>query len=468
MSSGSTSTVGGGANTGTANMWNQFLQQQLGGSGQTAINSMPIRQVTADGKPGQPMPSIGSSGIPGSNPFANAINHQLNQTTGGMMKDNPLLSQLGNMPQAPGFVDPGLSQYNTNAPNSDIYNTLFGTGGLGSNPNLNINTNQLMQQFQGMLNGGGGVGHAAQVQNAIGPNGIGSLLNPNTQSPLFQALTQQQNQQQALALANQHARFSQGGGGALGTGASFADAQLLSQLQPANMLAQGQLGMQQQGLDLQNRQGSADALLRQMGYNVDQRGQDTQANIAGAQIGSQNQLGLLDAMLRGQLGNQSTALGLLNTGQNAASNDAQNRLTGFDLSNRAVGYGNADQLAASGMHNTFNQNQFGQQSQNQLGLGQLGLGLQGQQQQGIQNILNQLFNSFNQSNQIGSPQSQTVQNPSPLGQTLGLLGTLSGIPGLGSLFGQGAFSGGGSQAATNPAGNNSLSNSYYKHNRLTL
>jgi hypothetical protein len=98
-----------------------------------------------------------------------------------------------------------------------------------------------------------------------------------------------------------------------------------------------------------------------------------------------------------------------------------------------------------------------QQNQNQFGLGQagIGLGMQGNQLSAQQGILDQLFRSFGQANQLGTAQRETVMSPSTGSQifngVMGLggaaLGAMGGNPfgslgGLGGLFGGG---GGGQQ-----------------------
>lgn len=469
---GSTSTVGGGANTDTSNMFNQFLQQGLGASSTSVADNAYVQQraqvaqqlqdthvsnandvlARMDAAHAQTIGKQnggGASGTPapGDNGglFNTLVNNQANQTPQGIINNNPYLQQAGQILQAPSFVNPTLGTYNTQAPTNDIFSQLFGAGNQFSIPNVDASQFGANGQFaQGLSQG---VGQVANVGSVIGSGGIGQLLNPDTNSPLFAALKSQQAQQDKAALATNNARFGSGGGQALGTGAQYANAQYEAQANPANLLALNTIGTQQQQLDLTNRQASADALLTQRGQDVTSRGQDVTANIASANLHQQGMQAALQAYLSALQGNQQTALGRLGIGENTARDQATNALNQFNAGNNAIGLGNRDQIDLTGQHNTFNRDIFGQQSQNQTNLGQLGLGITGQQQSGIQNLLNQLFNSYNNANKIGSPQAQTVQNPSDAGQIAQLLGAVAKfIPGLslpGSSAGTGGLSSGG-------------------------
>jgi hypothetical protein len=327
---------------------------------------------------------------------------------------------------------PQLGQYNTNAPQSNVFGQVFGQGGgpgflPQSGQQNGIGQIDFSQFGAGGMFGGSGMPSAGpQLGDIFGAQGTGGLLNPDMDSPMMAALRQQGQQDAQLGLANTRARFGAGGGMSLGSGASLAEAQFNRQVLPAQQLALGQLGMQQQEMDMANRGLNANVLLQQRGQNVDQRGQDLQGSIAGANLGMQGQGQLLNAMI-GQQSNQLGAfnaannfnLGMMGNQINAAGMDAGNALTGFQLGNQATSAGNADAL-----------NMFGMQSNNfntQQGMfGNLGMGMQGLNQQGQQNTMNQLFNSFNQSNQIGSPQSQIVQQPSALGQIVNAGATVAG------------------------------------------
>jgi hypothetical protein len=410
-----TSTIGGGANVQTSNMFNDWLQQMMspGGSGGGGGRN----GYDANGRPIANSPfQEAINQQQNFNPFNNPYNDRMQQYLGQMQG---YLPDPNNLPQAPTYNDPNLAGYNEE---SGIYDQLFGQGGLGNIPGIDMDA--IMRQFQGM-GGGGGVGQQSTLADAFGAGGTGGLLNYDTNSPEFAALRQMQNQQSSQDVANLRARFTAGGGSSLGTGASLAEGQYLAQANPQNTLALGQLGRQMQEMDMANRGLNANVLLSQRGQNIDQRGQDNQAAIAGAQIGQQGQMALLDAMMRGQLGNQQSRLALAGLGADTLQGDWRNQ---FD----ARSQGNRDRLDASGMQNDFNLNNYNSQYGNMLGLGNLGLGLGGlgaqlggmglqgsqMQNQNWQNFMNQLFNSFNQSNQIGSPQAQTVQNPGAFDQLM--------------------------------------------------
>lgn len=114
----------------------------------------------------------------------------------------------------------------------------------------------------------------------------------------------------------------------------------------------------------------------------------------------------------GDLGRQIQTLDLQNRGQN---------LQAF-LGQRGQDIGNYQFGVNAGLEN--------QNAQNQFALGKAGVGLQAQgQAANIQSdILSKLFGAFGQSNQLGTPQAQTVQTPSTLGQIAGFVGN-----GLGSV-----------------------------------
>lgn len=184
-----------------------------------------------------------------------------------------------------------------------------------------------------------------------------------------------------------------------------------------------------------NRGQNINALLGQRGQDIGQRDTEigallgartatannmTQANIANANIGMQ---------------------GMNNMNNwNAQRMAAELQSRGMDSDNayRSAMGNNQFGLDRAGMENQFNMNMFGQQSQNALGQGQLGLGLQGLIQGGNQNMLNQMFGSFNQSNGIGSPQAQTIQTPNDFQQFMnfaqGVTGIGAGLSGMG-MFG---------------------------------
>jgi hypothetical protein len=483
-----TKEVGGGANVGTSNMWNNFLQQQMGGGmavpnapqmgggGNSMTMSAPKPSMMVGGVGGgasgliagvnqqrmnqQQQQQQGVANQQAQNGFGN-IGNLVNQLSNPNMQQqvdsNPFFQQMMGI-QMPG--QPQLGQYNTDAPVSDILGRVMGMPGV---PGFLPQSGQQQgidkidfNQFQNMINGGGGFGPMGREADIFGPEATGGLLNVDMNSPEFQALKQQQAQDTALGLANTRARFGAGGGMSLGSGAALAEAQFNRQVLPANMLAQGDLARSIQELDMGNRGLNANVLLQQRGQNVDQRGQDTQAGIAGAQLGAQNNAALLNAML----GQQSNQLGAFNSANQfnsnmlgqmfgAAGGDAANALNAFNSSNQAVGAGNADLLNLFGMNsnNALNQQQL---------FGGLGQNMAGMNQQGQLGVLNNLFNSMNQGNQLGTAQRQNVVQPSAAGQTLGALGgifgSLAGGPGGAALMNWlgGMFGGGGQGMGAGP------------------
>jgi len=486
-----TKEVGGGANVGTSDMFNNFLQQQMGGGPSAPGAGVPNMQGTAQAPrmnqsqyagPGgaakygqdqqafkQSQTRMNSGAQQAQNGFGNMgnlVNQMSNGTVDGMMQNNQFLQNAANMPNAPEFTQAQLGQYNTNVPQSDVFGKVFGQQGAPgflpqSGQQNGINQIDFSQfgaggQFGGMNNMPSA---GATIGDQFGAQGTGGLLNYDLNSPEFAAQRQQLQQDTELARADSRARFGAGGGMSLGSGAALAEAQFNRQVLPANMLAMGQLGRQMQEMDMANRGMNANVLLQQRGQNIDQRGQDLQGSIAGSQMGSQNMGNILQAML-GQQTNQLGAfnsannfnLGMQGNQLNAAGMDANNALQGFQLGNNAIGAGNADALNAAGMQNNFNQQTFGQQSTNAANQGQLGAQLQGLNAQQQQMVLNQLFGAMGQANQLGTAQRQTVTQPSAGGQLLGaglqLGGALLGGPMGASIGGAlgGMFGGGGGAA----------------------
>lgn len=454
-----TKEVGGGANVGTSNMFNNFLQQQMGGGGagmtasgqvtSAANQSRPTNQIAGtdlgralsggggnvanivnqtrmNNQQAQQAATYNQQAANNFGNFGNLVNTLSNPDMQQQFQNNPFFQRMDGV-QMPGA--PQLGQYNTQAPTSDILGRVMGMQGVpgflaqsGAQPGIgNIDFSQFMSAMGG---GGGGVAALGREADIYGPEGTGGLLNVDMNSPEFQALKQQQAQDAQLGLANTRARFGAGGGMSLGSGASLAEAQFNREVLPANTLALGQLARSIQELDMGNRGLNANVLLQQRGQNVDQRGQDTQAAIAGGQLAAQQQAALLNAML-GQQSNQLGAfdsanrfnLGMLGQMFQGAGADASNALQGFQLGNQAIGAGNADLL-----------NLFGMQSGNALGqqqlYGGLGQALAGMNQQGQMGVLSQLFNAMQQGNQLGTAQRQTISQPSAGGQ---LLGAIAGL-----------------------------------------
>lgn len=440
-----TEQVGGGAATGTANAFNDFLKQGLTtGSfgGATGPNGASTGAAQATGQ---------------SNLFGGAINGML----GGQVGDPTTYSQYFDA------MKNGNGGFNGIGTGPNYQSTQF--GGLSGTNSFNTLFGQNAPQF----NFGGAAGSSAngaavnfnaadyaKDANVFGANGAGQLMNYDVNSPEFAALKQLQDMRKLQDVANVRARFGAGGGSSLGSGASFAEAQYLAQANPQNTLALGELGRQMQALDMQNRGQNAQALLAQRGQNIDMRGQDvnsmlsaannTAANQTQASIASANNntsASIANAQMRNQGQMQQMAMQLQAMGMDA------------DTAFRAVQTMNQNQFGENQAQNAFNQGNYqfgvnaGLQNQNQMnnfamGQGQLGLGIMGQQGQSQQAIMNQLFGALNTSNQLGTPQSQIVQTPSTFGQIMNGLGSIANLGG--NLFGQGGMFGSGGTFGRNP------------------
>lgn len=440
---GGTKTVGGGAASPTADAWSQFLGQGLQtgtfgaaapgtGIGQqnspgqqqnqgNAADRMAAARLNAE-RANRGLPPINQQApqqypMMGQNsPFAGAINTQLG---GGITP---------NMPNAPGFVNPQLDRLN---PNLDLsqYNFNMGQAGL---PGFS----DAMRMFSGM-GGSARAGTSAtgvpDFMNTGNQNFNLGLPGVDMNDPQFAAAQQLLDRQNQVDLANMRARYSVGGGAGYSTGALRNEADLRNQMNASNVMTMGQLS---NSLRDQNRQdagtllnqataGSQDVLAR-LGLSsqsqLGNRGISSNESIANANNAMQG-MGMQQQGF-GQLLNY--ALGLGNLGLNAAGQNANNAYNQFGANNNAMQTNNQNQLGAAGMQNTFNTNQFGQQSQNAMGMA-------GMQNQNIQQILNQLFGAFGQTQGLGTPQAQTVQTPSPFSQIAGAAGAL--LP----MFAPGAF-----------------------------
>lgn len=478
--------AGGGQATGTANAFNQFMLNGLNsGSFQSGMQT-------------------GGMG--------NAINSLLNGRPGDMVNSNQFLQQFSqmsqggynpfaNLPQAPQFQGTQFNPLNTNIQGGNTAGQVFGPNG----PQMVDNSPGGIQNFLSQFNGGqnGGAGGMPNLPNRIAtPSNLGQAqlpgsadysFNPNSlmdysNNPQFQALKQSMDRDMQRGIADMRARFGQTGN-AFSTGASDAEAQLRAEAMPKMMLAQGQLGREMQGMDLQqqgvnnamrsnlvnaqtqdigNRIGSvtsqfgtnANFLSNLFSGNINQRGQDIQNNQFGANMGqNQNQFTAGLAANMWNQGNQYN-LGLQGLYGNLLGNDANNALQAAGMNNNAIQTGNQNMFNNNNAMNSFNQNMFGQQSQNalqnqQMGnqwqmnlmnqLGNMGINVQQLAQSGQLGALGQLFGSYNGINQLGTPQAQMYQQPSGLSQALGMAGQIAGIAGgfmnpMGSLMSMGGQS----------------------------
>jgi hypothetical protein len=327
----------------------------------------------------------------------------------------------------------------------------------------------------------------------------GAAYNTLGQDPLME-------RNRMKAVADMRARFGAEGAGALGTGAQFAEGNLNAELAAQDASQRRAQAMQLMGQDLNERSTGANVALQGRGqdanYQLGNRNTDaglaqtnaqlgTQASMANASNALSNNANIMQSILgaRGQdfsnqLGNRNADISQLGLGAQQSmfnagqSNDMQTAmmnaflqnqglgnnfaLGGAQLNNNAMQTNNANNINTSQFQNNFNQNnaqgqaQYGQannalNSQNMgqnnnflaqmigqgLNLNQLGNG-------NTMQMLQNLFGSFQQANGIGSPQAQTVMQPSAWGQIanagLGLAGGFLG--GGGSLGGLGSALGG--------------------------
>jgi hypothetical protein len=191
---------------------------------------------------------------------------------------------------------------------------------------------------------------------------------------------------------------------------------------PRNILAMGQLGRQMQEMDL-----------GQQGINNQQRlgllGTQTQGEVGMAGVGAQREGNMMSALgnIYGQNLNYNMNRG--NSLINAGQMDNQNMAQAFGINSANQQTNNQNAFNNSQAQNQFNQNAFGQMSQNQMGMAGIGAQLQGLAQQGQLGAMGNIFGALGQSNQLGTPQAQTVMQPSAFSQGLGALTGIAGIAG---------------------------------------
>jgi len=437
-----TSTVGGGSATPTANAYNSFLQSQLGGNGQPSGNN----QV------GSTISNLlsGTTPSPGSGFFNN--------------------SGMANLPNAPSFTGANTQNLNNNIDLSQYGsgNVLGGMTSMGQAGNMLAGSTAPLSG--GLQSGAFNVAAPNASMNMMGtaPStyGVGNvnMANPDVNSARANAISGIINTQNKLNMANTNARYSAGGMGSLGTGASMAGAQqsaignnqLLSGLQGVtqqditNNLQYGQLNTGNQ-LQTQNMTGQ-DTLSRLGLQNSNllgnaQIGEQASAASAANRLSASSSLaGLNQSGINSMLNYGVSQAGL---GLQGAGMDATNAMNQGNFNNNATQTNNANSFNNSNALNSFMQQLFGQNSSNALTnqnmSNQTGLGLQSNQMQGMMGALQQLFGGLNQSNQIGNPQAQTVQTPSTFSQ---IMSGLSGVAGLATGMGGGQgimsmFGGGG-------------------------
>ena len=485
--------VGGGAATPVANEFNNFLMQQLRGPAAQQMSNaqQPMQQATGFQQQ-----------------FNNMLSGNVNDQSGAgaalsQYFQNPNSTNLGtdyqNTFNAPQFQGADISQLATNFGQGQ--NGMADLSQFGNAAQSNFNTQApinsqftqglqgLMQQGSNMMTQGNGGFNAAGTPADVALRGgmnYQDAYNTLGQDPLME-------RNRMKAVADMRARFGAEGAGALGTGAQVAEGNLNAELAAQDASMRRGQSMQLMGQDLNERGTAANVGLQNRGQNV----QTNIANMQGGLQGAQNQNNTLSQLLgaagqaRGQ--DMQTMLGQLGLGSQQSmfnagqQNDVMNQLMQGTLQNQGLGnaFGvnaaqinnaaqqtnNANSLNNSQFQNTFNQNnsqlgaQYGlganqlnsqnQNLNNQMFQNMIGQGLNLNQlgNQNTMQMLSQLFGGFGQSNQLGTAQAQTIQQPSAGGQLLsaglGIGGAILGGPmgaSIGSSLG-GLFGGGGGSAS---------------------
>lgn len=312
-----------------------------------------------------------------------------------------------------GFLKQGLQ--------NGTYGTVGQTQGLGNTLNTLLNGRTQdptgLQDYQRTLTQMEGQGRynpaainpmMSMDPNAQGSNGVNQALSgiqgldfaskfnagpayqqrdPTVNSPLGTALQQILSQQQGKDIGDLRARYGMTGG-SQSSSAMQGESAYRAQALPQTAAALGNIDLQQQGLDQ-----------------------------SGAGLNSQNSLANWSQGLQALLGG-----GQLAQNQNAQTlqNNQFNSGMDFNAQNQNVG----NQLNAQNMF----QNLLGMQGNLALQGGQLNLQNANSNTQNMQNAMQTLMQMFGQSNQLGTPQAQVIQQPGILGQ----LG--SAAQGLGNLF----------------------------------
>ena len=413
-----TKDVGGGTAAPLANSFNDFLLQGLtsGSFGNSRTpeqlaNNAAVDRATKMSQAGGMFGNIGQKALAKlPQPTGMGPNPQEGQNQTNMFGDtinNMLQGKIGDPSSYQGMFE-GLQGNNGGLPN--LAGVSYNTPQFQNAPGFQgMDLGQYMKQL-----GAGGAGGGFDALGAYNQSlqGLGSLNIPkdfnlsqglptNFDTPETKAIQDIIGRNQDKNVQDLRARFGAGGGTAYGTGASFAEGNLRAESAPLIAQALSQVNRQERELDMNNRNMVGNLLLGQRGQDsanlqaggqigLGQRGQD----MSSASQGQGNQLGLIGLMLQQQLaGNQY--------GMN--SPDMQNQ---FNLANSGQQM-NADQFNTNAsLQNQQMMNQFG------LGKGQIGLGMQGNQANQQQNMMNQLFGSFNNSNNLGTSQRQTVSSPS--------------------------------------------------------
>lgn len=410
--------------------------------------------------------------------FQNMASGNLNDPSGAFARLQQMISGGGNTSER--FTNPYESQTYQGPNINQLATNLFaGQTGMADLSNVgrvkDTNVN-VMQGFGGQPGTSGmdaGLQQVlARLQGGQGPTARAERisLDPAKQidlnDPLVAAMQQGVQRSKMIDIANSRARFGAEGAGSLGTGAQVAEGTLAAEYAPREAaILQDAIRFQQQQ-DLAERSAKA-------GIGIQSAGQGLQASMANAGNALQSQQSALQGLLSGRgqdlnqlIANRGLDVNQLGMGLNQAqgNQNTQLQMRGQDLTsmlqNQSMGnnfglsaaeinqrnaqLNNTNSLAASGEQNRFNlanagntaqyglgTNQLnagqGQFDQNQLmqmiqmGLGQNNLG-QGQQAQ----LLQMIFGGMQQSNALGTPQTQTSQGTNPWMQSAQVVLSLIG------------------------------------------
>jgi len=148
-----------------------------------------------------------------------------------------------------------------------------------------LNSGQLGQQISGMLSG---ANNPAQAFNPLTYQVSPYSSQVDMSAPQFAAAQQLMDRQNAMNVANLRERFTQGGGGARGTGAMQAEAAYLAQAPAQNVLALNQLAESMRNQGRQDYLTQQQDLATRMGLAFGQQ-----------QLGAQQQMDLIGQLFGG-------------------------------------------------------------------------------------------------------------------------------------------------------------------------
>lgn len=417
--------------------------------------------------------------VPG--PFQDLVKSMANPDYAKMIAGNPFLSGLqgfnpmAQLPNAPSWVPTQFQTPEKIDPGNIIGDVPTVTGATGdidaflSRFGSPTGARDLLSQF-GIDPTKFGQPPNLDIPGLTGPAGIGGIRDTTlpefrtdfTQDPAYQAIQDVSSRQRMKDVADLRARYGMMGNTA-SSGASLAESQYLAEANPRMAMQLSDLARQIRGQDLQQMGLTSQHLLGQGGLDLGQMGElnrnilgrlgiQSDLTRAGAGFGQQGMSDLLNYIqgTRGQdIGVRGQDIGaagnimdrnLINQQQSGMANaanimqallaDQAARLSAGQINTGNIMDLNRLNLQQGLGQNQFNQGIFGQLSQNVLNnqgmandwmkaLGSFGINLQGLGMGGQQDLMNNFFRSFMQTQGIGTPQAQTVQTPSQASQWLG-------------------------------------------------